>query len=197
MRRSWGRGAWLAVVSAGNGLSGGPVGKTPFTVSGFSQDLYRNGRTQPAETLPHAPTRGREAGPSPGLLPRRRASLEAAPINKMPAGSEGLHSIYRQGNCQIPVDPYCLKSKIRFTEVQLTHWEKTSVVCCGHVGHLAENPSAGPLLCSEGFPEDSAPSPCKPARAHLPFCFLLLPPPTEGYSICSPQHILHCFSLPL
>lgn len=55
-----------------------PSGKSHIHSVGLSHDLWGNRRTRPAETVPPTLAHGREAGPSPGLLPNRWISLEAA-----------------------------------------------------------------------------------------------------------------------
>lgn len=89
MRRSWGRGAWK-VVTPGSRLRGGPVGRATLAVWGFpTTSGGTEGRGQQKQCPPTlAP--GREAGPSPGSLPNRWASLEAARALKCQLGQRVL-----------------------------------------------------------------------------------------------------------
>lgn len=50
----------------------------PPSQGGLPHDLWGNRRTRPPEAVPPTLPHGREAGPSPGLLPHRWISLEAA-----------------------------------------------------------------------------------------------------------------------
>lgn len=89
---------------------------------------------------------------------------------KMPAESEGPHSICRWVNSQIPIDPHRLKNKIRFTGVRLTRCQGKHLLC--NVSMLAARLETLPwiLTCVQ-----------KAFLRPLPSPHLSLPPSTPAH----------------